>query len=164
MGLAHKILFLCHRTILWLGSVAPLAGLPTCILTISTPRSLELPPSLPAPHPNMGDASLALPLTMPTWHFGAPGPAARAPGRIEHHTKHYTGTPGPSPRVPVPTNTLLAPGPTYGLTWLTSPQRPGCMLHQNTTLTSHTPSRPLSPAPHKKNFPQSAPTTDDIPV
>ena len=51
-----------------------------------------------------GMPSLALPPSMPTWHFGASGPAARAPGP----TEHYTGTPGPSPRGPASTNTLMA--------------------------------------------------------
>ena len=157
MGLAHQILFLCHRTILWLGSVAPLAALPTCILTISTSGSLELPPSLPAPHPNMGDALTGTPPSMPTWHFGAPGPAARAPGPIEH----YTGTPGPSPRVPASTNTRMAPW-TY-LRPHIADEPPACLLLPNTTLTSHTPSRSIiSCTLHTKNvfknFPQSAPT------
>ena len=110
MGLAHQIFFLCRRTILWLGSVAPLAGLPTCILTVSTTGTVEPPLSLCAPHHNMGDALAGTPPpSMPTCHFGTSGPAARAPRPIEHDTKHDTGMPDPSPGGPAPTNTLLAP-------------------------------------------------------
>ena len=160
MSLAHQIFFLCHRTILWWGSVAPLAGLPTCILTMSTPGSLKLPPSLPAPHPNMGDILTGTPPSMPTWHFGAPGPAAWAPGPIEH----YTGTTGPSPRVPASTNTLMAPW-TYLRPHLAdeppAPTVPASSEHHTHKPHAQPVNYLLHPTHKKnfKNFPQSAPTT-----